>query len=1328
MLYQVRVEVGLEVIVLDALVLTPQVCWRLQLVLLHSEPPQVILEHQRVVAVVQAHLVQLLVVHLLLRVDVTPVVRVHWVVLGLDKAAVVEVGGVRVVALSPHLELEVAVAGVACVSSVLDLVRHQAVVVEDLRVRIGSVVGLPLVQVLSIGLGLVHPRGLCLAVLVAVGREEAGIQRLSPSRGPSCLVREDVRFTGELARHGGCGGPDRVLVDLDRPHVLVCVVGDVEGEHHDLLPAELVLREQPLQGLSVVQLDEEPLKHLDVLAAKLAEEGHEDVELLVVDLLLDIQVCDGAVQVGLLGLHPCRREVVEEADVAKDVERGLELLEGRVEAGSDLPLYLRERWRLGGDPSALSLPGPAAPRLSLLGPAARVGTRGLALLEKLVLIPEAGPPPLVASPGLLQLSCGAAEPGLPHWRWSFRGRGSLGRVLVPLRLGEMAMHLAVLPLPLFPPLLPLEMVLLLHVLGALPEVPLPHLLVLEVLVVDLVVSGQVGDVIAVKIVVEDVRAALLVFVDVVVQIVLRRRHQVSDAHVVVHDLGVCYGDARVVGPCWPWPRPRLPGGHPSPLRCSPLGRLSLQLIGSVGLVLPTLLPHRRGVRGVPVPIRGLLLQSGGARAEASPTLRMGEEVLLPQAGEDELVDPPLGSRPLKLLLGELEGSLQKVPHDGLVGLAPHGVLVDERADDFLDVLPLQVVLGQVHDGLADLEDLVVQVVGDAVAEDHEELEEELPEHFVRVQGFPPDVSENELEEIEHVQRGRALLADVLHFLEMRVDDLDKVDLDLGLGRALLDDLLQGGPDLLEEPDFVSGVHGVLEPVDEGLNQLEDAALENVGRPDLNQPAVVVHQLGLEPAWPLVTLIQPVESPLPIENVRELQIAHEQLLLCFSALEKPRVVGGSASERVGVDVVLVDLLELVLDGVDELVLEVEVGDVVGDVVILHQVRGWGVHALVLGVVVVAEGVGGLEVAVGLGGVGHAGAEVVLGARDVHHLSVLLEVRLRLLREGLAVSVCGLGVAVEPKVLQLGLLGALVGLGWHHHEHLGLLPLLSQLPPPEFPHLFLLVGQPRLDEAQLADLELHDLVDELDVLVQELQLAVGQLVLAGDLRRGLLLLAAGLWGRPLLHYLRHLPEVRVYPSDDEPHLLRGQPVPENDPRLQRGPEVVARELDRVIDDEVRILQEAVLVQERGPLLLLAWVVGEHALADERLPAVAERVEPGATDEVHPESEGLSPAGPRGSCSEPNRAVLELYLLLGDDERRYHGLDEVVEELVVHDEIPLADVRDLVGELDQVDPEVGGELLVLDAPDRVVGAAEDPGLKDALKDVLGEEGGGGVDQRQN
>lgn len=98
------------------------------------------------------------------------------------------------------------------------------------------------------------------------------------------------------------------------------------------------------------------------------------------DLLLDLQLGDRVVQVGLLGLHLGRREVVEEADVAKDIERGLELVEYRVKVGRDVLLYLGERWLLGGLPLALSLSGCFVRRLSLLWPAL-VGSGGLIRLE-----------------------------------------------------------------------------------------------------------------------------------------------------------------------------------------------------------------------------------------------------------------------------------------------------------------------------------------------------------------------------------------------------------------------------------------------------------------------------------------------------------------------------------------------------------------------------------------------------------------------------------------------------------------------------------------------------------------------------------------------------------------------------------------------------------------------------------------------------------------------------------------------------------------------------------------------------------------------------------
>ena len=73
-----------------------------------------------------------------------------------------------------------------------------------------------------------------------------------------------------------------------------------------------------------------------------------------------------------------------------------------------------------------------------------------------------------------------------------------------------------------------------HVLGALPELHLPSLLVLEVLTVYLILAIQVCDISAVDVVIEHVGATLLVFVDVVVEVVLRCRYQVIDADRVAH--------------------------------------------------------------------------------------------------------------------------------------------------------------------------------------------------------------------------------------------------------------------------------------------------------------------------------------------------------------------------------------------------------------------------------------------------------------------------------------------------------------------------------------------------------------------------------------------------------------------------------------------------------------------------------------------------------------------------------------------------------------------------------------------------------------------------
>jgi hypothetical protein len=70
-------------------------------------------------------------------------------------------------------------------------------------------------------------------------------------------------------------------------------------------------------------------------------------------------------------------------------------------------------------------------------------------------------------------------------------------------------------------------------LRALPEMVLPSVLVLYVLVIDLVLPTQIGEIVVVDVVVEDVRAALLVLVDVVVQVVLGGRDEVGSHGCIV---------------------------------------------------------------------------------------------------------------------------------------------------------------------------------------------------------------------------------------------------------------------------------------------------------------------------------------------------------------------------------------------------------------------------------------------------------------------------------------------------------------------------------------------------------------------------------------------------------------------------------------------------------------------------------------------------------------------------------------------------------------------------------------------------------------------------
>ena len=93
--------------------------------------------------------------------------------------------------------------------------------------------------------------------------------------------------------------------------------------------------------------------------------------------------------------------------------------------------------------------------------------------------------------------------------------------------------LSVLPLPLVHPLLPLPVILVVQVLRALPEVILSPVLILDVLVVYLILAAQVGEVVVIDVVIENVSAALLVLVHVVVQVILGGGDELSHGHVVL---------------------------------------------------------------------------------------------------------------------------------------------------------------------------------------------------------------------------------------------------------------------------------------------------------------------------------------------------------------------------------------------------------------------------------------------------------------------------------------------------------------------------------------------------------------------------------------------------------------------------------------------------------------------------------------------------------------------------------------------------------------------------------------------------------------------------
>tara|TARA_B110000285_G_C14673333_1_gene401366 strand:- start:56 stop:259 length:204 start_codon:yes stop_codon:yes gene_type:complete len=63
----------------------------------------------------------------------------------------------------------------------------------------------------------------------------------------------------------------------------------------------------------------------------------------------------------------------------------------------------------------------------------------------------------------------------------------------------------------------------------------------------------------------------------------------------------------------------------------------------------------------------------------------------------------------------------------------------------------QKVLGQINHCLADMKDLIVQVVRNAVAEHQQEVKQEVPEFNISMKHLWLDILKNEFQEIEHIE-------------------------------------------------------------------------------------------------------------------------------------------------------------------------------------------------------------------------------------------------------------------------------------------------------------------------------------------------------------------------------------------------------------------------------------------------------------------------------------------------------------------------------------------------------------------------------------------------
>ena len=103
---------------------------------------------------------------------------------------------------------------------------------------------------------------------------------------------------------------------------------------------------------------------------------------------------------------------------------------------------------------------------------------------------------------------------------------------------------------------------------------------------------------------------------------------------------------------------------------------------------------------------------------------------------------------------------------------------------------LQIIFGEFNNRLTNLKYLVVKIMWHAPTKYQEKIKQKFLQLWISLNHFWLDIMQDELQKIEHIQRGSVLFTDVLDFLQMWKDYLDDVDFDGAMTCALLDDQFQ----------------------------------------------------------------------------------------------------------------------------------------------------------------------------------------------------------------------------------------------------------------------------------------------------------------------------------------------------------------------------------------------------------------------------------------------------------------------------------------------------------------------------------------------------------